>query len=166
MRRMSSSHVPRSMCRPFISRERNSMAARSSYLRPLQTRTKRQPNGSVAECATANHTVRERRTNPISLAHLPGVFTPAQRSVSQEHSPCDAPGLSRATSSGISKGSMIGGRKKCWFKGVGRTRKARGLDPISLGFCVPSRGEHDVIRRPIGVQYFVWRARIRNSFAA
>lgn len=48
---------------------------------------------------------------------------------------------------------MIGGRKKCWFKGVGRTRKARGLDPISLGFCLPSRGEYNVIRRPIGVHY-------------
>ena len=40
---------------------------------------------------------------------------------------------------------MIGDRKKCWFKGVERTRKARGSDPISLGFCVPSRGEHNVI---------------------
>jgi hypothetical protein len=38
------------------------------------------------------------------------------------------------------------------------------LDSISLGFCVPSCCEHNVIRMPIGVQYFIWRARIRNSF--
>ena len=29
---------------------------------------------------------------------------------------------------------MIGGRKKSWFKGGERTRKARGMEPISLGF--------------------------------
>jgi hypothetical protein len=68
------------------------MAARSSYFRPLQTRTKRQPNDSIAECATQNirctkgELVRSfRHTLPASLSLYKGLSRESiQRAMRQD----------------------------------------------------------------------------------
>jgi hypothetical protein len=164
MRRMSSSHVPRNMRRPLISRERNSMAARSSYFQPLQMRTKRQPTGSVAECATANRAgakgelIRSfRRTFPASLSLHKGLSRESIQPAMRQDEPRHILGYLAGINDRKAEEVMVQGRRK--------NPEGQGMEPISLGFRHSFPWLSTTLLEVIGVQYLLWRTRIRNSVA-
>ena len=92
MRRMSSSHVPRTCAEATTIQPRTLRGRRSAFLRLVRVRTERQQKCSLPQFVTTTHPAPERRNDPAFLRTFPAPLI-CSNCASPEHSTCDAPGL-------------------------------------------------------------------------